>query len=96
MTLGQLRMLVEVGALGGFSRAARSLRRSQPGVSQAIAALEEELGVTLVRRARTAVTLTDAGQQVAARARGVLAGVEDIRATASAARGLERGTLRLG
>ena len=96
MTLGQLRMLLEVGALGGFSRAARSLRRSQPGVSQAIAALEEELGVTLVRRARARVTLTEAGQRVAARARAVLDGVEDIRATASAARGIDRGTLRLG
>jgi DNA-binding transcriptional LysR family regulator len=96
MTLGQLRMLVEVGALGGFSRAARSLRRSQPGVSQAIAALEEELGVTLVRRARARVTLTEAGQRVAGRARAVLDGVEDIRATASAARGIDRGTLRLG
>src|SRR5262245_20307167 len=96
MTLGQLRMLVEVGTLGGFSRAARSLRRSQPGVSQGIAALEEELGVTLVRRARGKVTLTEAGHRVAERARGVLAGVDDIRATASAARGVERGTLRLG
>ena len=91
MTLGQLRMLVEVGALGGFSRAARSLRRLQPGVSQAIAALEEELGVTLVRRARARVTLTEAGQRVAGRARAVLDGVEDIRATASAARGIESG-----
>jgi DNA-binding transcriptional LysR family regulator len=96
MTLGQLRMLLEVGALGGFSRAARSLRRSQPGVSQAIAALEEELGVTLVRRSRARVTLTEAGQRVAARARTVLDGVEDILATASAARGIDRGTLRLG
>ena len=96
MTLTQLRILVEVGALGGFSRAARSLRRSQPGVSQAIAALEEELGVTLVRRARAHVTLTEAGQRVAARARAVLDGVEDIRATASAARGIDRGTLRMG
>lgn len=94
MTLGQLRMLVEVRELGGFSRAARSLRRSQPGVSQAIAALEDELGVTLVRRARARVTLTEAGQRVAARARAVLDGVEEIRATASAARGIDRGTLR--
>ena len=58
-------MLVEVGALGGFSRAARVLRRSQPGVSQGIAALEEEPGVRLVRRARGRVTLTEAGQRVA-------------------------------
>ena len=89
-------MLVEVGTLGGFSRAARSLRRSQPGVSQAIATLEEELGVMLVRRCRGRVDLTEAGQRVADQARRVLESVEEIRATASAAQGVERGTLRLG
>jgi len=96
MTLEQLRMLVEVGARGGFSRAARALQRSQPGVSQAVAALEEELGVTLVHRSREKVELTEVGQQVALRARAALQAVEEIRATASAARGIDRGTLRLG
>ncbi|HUM11633.1 MAG TPA: LysR family transcriptional regulator, partial [Myxococcaceae bacterium] len=96
MTLGQLRMLVEVGELGSFSGAARALGRSQPGVSQAIAALEEELGVTLVRRARFRVTLTEAGLRVAGHARAALRSAEEIRATASAARGIDRGKLRLG
>ena len=89
-------MLVEVGELGSFSGAARALGRSQPGVSQAIAALEEELGVTLVRRARFRVTLTEAGLRVAGHARAALRSAEEIRATASAARGIDRGKLRLG
>jgi DNA-binding transcriptional LysR family regulator len=96
MTLSQLRMLVEVGKRRSFSGAARALRRSQPGVSQAIAALEEELGVTLVRRDRSAVSLTEPGLRVVKHAKEALGSVERIEATASAARGVERGKLRIG
>src|SRR5262249_39158945 len=96
MTLAQLRILVEVGKLGSFSRAARALGRSQPGVSQSVAALEDELGVTLVRRERGAVSLTESGRRVMKHAREALGSAERIEAVAAAARGVERGKLRIG
>ena len=44
MTLQQLKVFVTVVELGSFSRAAESLRISQPAVSTHIRCLEEELG----------------------------------------------------
>jgi DNA-binding transcriptional LysR family regulator len=45
----------------GFSRAAADLGMSQPAVSQAVARLERQLGVTLFERSSRAVRLTPAG-----------------------------------
>jgi DNA-binding transcriptional LysR family regulator len=45
-----------------FSRAARELARSQPSVSNQVAALERELGMRLLERAPSGVTLTRAGR----------------------------------
>lgn len=44
-----------------FSKAARSLGITQPGLSQKISRLEEELETTLVIRSQREVSLTDAG-----------------------------------
>lgn len=47
---------------GSFSRAAAELNVLQPAVSRRVARLEEELGVSLMRRTRPMVTLTPEGQ----------------------------------
>lgn len=47
---------------GGFSRAARAIHKTQPAVSQSVAALEAELGVRLFDRAAKGVRLTDEGR----------------------------------
>lgn len=46
---------------GSFSAAARALGAAQPTLGRQVAALEEELGVTLFERAGTALRLTAAG-----------------------------------
>lgn len=46
---------------GSFSAAARALGMSQPTLGRQVAALEEELGVTLFERVGTALELTAAG-----------------------------------
>ena len=51
-----------VARLGSFSRAAAELNVLQPAVSRRLAQLEEELGVTLIRRTRPVATLTPEGQ----------------------------------
>jgi DNA-binding transcriptional LysR family regulator len=96
MTLRQLEMVMAVARAGSFSRAARVLQLSQPGVSQGVGELEAELGVTLFHRAQSQVSLTDIGRRVLPHARAALLGAGRIRAASSAVRGLDRGKLRLG
>ena len=58
----RLRAFLAVAREGGFSRAARALGRTQSSLSQAVRALEVELGETLFVRDAREVELTEAGQ----------------------------------
>ncbi|HLU54032.1 MAG TPA: LysR family transcriptional regulator [Pseudonocardia sp.] len=73
-----LRCLVAIVDAGGFTGAAAQLGVTQPSVSRALAALEEALGVRVLRRTSREVLLTAAGERVLARARRVLAEVDDL------------------
>ncbi|HEX6460615.1 MAG TPA: LysR substrate-binding domain-containing protein [Thermoleophilaceae bacterium] len=66
MQLDPRRMLTfrEVAREGSFSRAADALSLTQSAVSQQIAALEQQLGVSLMARGRGGVRLTAAGQRL--------------------------------
>jgi DNA-binding transcriptional LysR family regulator len=96
MTDAQLQALVAVADHGSFTAAARHLRTSQSAVSHAITGLEQSLGVTLLWRSARAVRLTEIGERTVAHAREVLAIKSRMRQEAEAARGLRRGTLRVG
>ncbi|WP_245646286.1 LysR family transcriptional regulator [Nocardiopsis trehalosi] len=76
---------------GGFGRAAERLHIAQPSLSQAIAALERDLGADLFHRAGRGVALTDVGAQLVEPARRVIRDLDAVRDTARAARGLRRG-----
>ena len=78
MELRHLRCLVAIADTGGFTGAASELGVTQPSVSRALAALESALGVRVLRRTSREVVLTAAGERVLARARRVLAEVEDL------------------
>ena len=60
-----------------FGRAAARLYITQPGLSQAIARLERELGVQLLTRTRSNIELTEAGTELLHRARRLLADLGD-------------------
>ena len=62
MDINQLEVLVAVAQQKSFSRAAESLHRTQPAVSQAIRRLETELGEPLFDRSSKDGTLTAAGR----------------------------------
>ena len=96
MTEAQLKVLLAVADTGGFSLASERLAMSQPGVSRAVASLEEELGVQLLTRRRGAVSLTNVGFHIAQHARGVLAHSEAIRQEAGQVAGNYAGHLRIG
>ena len=76
-----------------FSRAAERLHRTQPAVSQAVRALEQELGVTLFDRSRRAVQLTHAGSVLLPRVEEALAALEAGRVEVAALSGLQAGSL---
>lgn len=62
MDINQLEVLVTVAREKSFSRAAETLNRTQPAVSQAISRLEQDLGEKLFDRSSKDGTLTPAGE----------------------------------
>lgn len=96
MTLTQLEIFSLVAELQGFTAAANRLGISQSAVSHALKSLELELGVELLRRHQSRVELSDIGQQLLLRARAMLGLANTLRQEAADARGMKRGTLRIG
>ena len=96
MTLTQLEIFSLVAELNGFTAAANRLGISQSAVSHALKSLEQELGVELLRRHQSQVELSDIGQQLLLRARAMLGLANTLRQEAADARGMKRGTLRIG
>lgn len=95
-TLRQMEYLVALADTGQFVEAARQCSVSQPALSKQIREVEEMLDVVLFERSRPRVLLTQAGEEVVARARRILS---DSREMVNAARGFggePRGTVRFG
>lgn len=96
MTLTQLEIFSQVAKLRGFTLAAHQLGILQSAVSHAMKLLEQELGVELLRRHQSQVELSDIGEQLLLRARAMLGLANTMRQEAADARGMKRGTLRIG
>ncbi len=60
----QVRAFLATAEEGSLSAAARALGQTQPTLSRQVAALEEDLGVTLFERAGRAMALTEAGRDL--------------------------------
>lgn len=96
MNLRALQYFVKLADLRHFSKAAEACFVSQPTLSTQIKKLEEELGTQLVERSPKNIMLTPAGEDIAERARKLLADVEQIRAVARSSSDPAEGNLRLG
>lgn len=77
-TVQQLAYLVALDDVGHFGRAAAACFVSQPALSSQIKELERRLGTTLVERGARHVRLTEAGHRAAARARVLLAELDEL------------------
>ncbi|MDV3125690.1 LysR substrate-binding domain-containing protein [Mycobacterium sp. 21AC1] len=94
-TLLQLKSFLAVADQQGFTAAGRVLDLSQPAVSRAVASLEGELGLPLLRRHRDGVSLTAAGTRAAWHARRALHHIEQMHTEVAELAGRVTGTLRL-
>src|ERR671918_53435 len=95
LDLKRLRILREVAAHGSFSAAASALYLSQSAVSQQVATLEREVGMTLLERTREGPKLTHGGRVVVGHAEAAIARLEEAEVELAAIAGLEGGELRL-
>ena len=93
--LKDLRYLVAVADSRHFGRAAERCFVSQPTLSAQLKKLEDYLGVQLIERHPKNVTLTEAGEQIVARARRILEASEEVVTLARAHRDPLAGRLRL-
>ena len=95
LSLPHLHTLITVAETGSFSDAALQLELSQSAVSNAIATLEADLGVSLFLRGRHGATLTPVGDRILAHARRMMAIQDDLIKDANLARSLEGGQVRV-
>ena len=72
MDFQQLECLIEVCKYNSFTRAANALFLSQSSISKNIAALEQELGISLLERTRHRVAPTKAGVYLAREAQRIV------------------------
>ena len=96
VSLRQLRYLESLAESRHFGHAAEACAVSQPALSMQIKELEDELKVSLVERRKSGIELTEQGEEVARRARAILASVRDLLDYAKHQAGVLSGVLRLG
>jgi DNA-binding transcriptional LysR family regulator len=94
--LEALRYLAALDQHCHFGRAAQACHITQPALSNALRALESELGVALVRRSRQYEGLTTEGEVVLAHAHRLLHGSESMRQELASLAGAPRGQLKIG
>jgi DNA-binding transcriptional LysR family regulator len=95
MNLMHWRMVVAVADTGNITRAAERVGMTQSGASQALALIEDTLGVQLFSRENRQTLPTAIGLPVIEQARTMLGALENIRRTVDAARDVQRGSIRL-
>jgi DNA-binding transcriptional LysR family regulator len=93
--LDALRLFARVARRGSFSAAGRELGVPQSTASRTIAALERDIGASLLVRSTSAVILTDVGADFLARIEPILADLDEAEHAARGS-GELRGLLRVG
>ncbi|MFC8130940.1 LysR family transcriptional regulator [Streptomyces sp. NPDC057302] len=93
MDIRQLEYFLAIVDHGGFNRAASALYLSQPSLSQAVRALERDLGSSLFHRIGRRAVLTEAGTALIEPARAAVRSLETARAGVAAVHELREGRL---
>ncbi|MFJ6569399.1 LysR family transcriptional regulator [Streptomyces sp. NPDC091292] len=93
MDIRQLEYFLAIVDSGGFNRAAAALYVSQPSLSQAVRALERDLGSDLFHRIGRRAQLTEAGRALIEPAREAVRSLETARASVASVHELRAGRL---
>ncbi len=93
--LDALLIFARVAEMSSFTRAAESLGIQKGRVSTVIRTLEQDLGVALLHRTTRSVRLTEDGRAFYARARDLLADVQELQSMFSGTEAPLRGRLRV-
>lgn len=96
MELKQLEYFVAAAEELSFTRAARRSHVVQSAISSQVKALERELGTSLFDRSTQKVSLTQDGELLLERARGILGAVDETRELLAPDRAEIRGRLSIG
>jgi DNA-binding transcriptional LysR family regulator len=96
VNLHRLHLFRTVVEKGSFSLACRDLFISQPALSVQVKRLEEDLGLQLLRRTRTGVAPTPAGQELYGLALGIFQQIGSAERRLDALRSGEAGSLAIG
>ncbi|CAD5106273.1 hydrogen peroxide-inducible genes activator [Zestomonas carbonaria] len=96
MTLTELRYIVTLAQEQHFGRAAERCHVSQPTLSVGVKKLEDELGVLIFERSKSAVRLTPVGEGIITQAQKVLEQAQGIRELAQAGKNQLAAPLKVG
>ena len=96
MDINQLEVFLAVAQERSFSRAAETLHRTQPAVSQAIRRLEDDVGERLFDRSSKDGTLTEAGRVLREYAERLQRLAEEAQLSVRELRDLQRGRVLIG
>ena len=96
MTLTELRYIVTLAQESHFGRAAERCHVSQPTLSVGVKKLEDELGVLIFERTKSAVRLTPVGEGIVTQAQKVLEQAQSIRELAQAGKNQLAAPLKVG
>ena len=95
MDSNALKAFITIVDQGSFSEAAELLHLSQPAISKRLAALENQLGETLIDRSQRQIRLTDSGGRLIPHARKILDEIHNARIALSPDSGLLEGELHI-
>src|SRR5579863_6199374 len=95
MNFDEIETFLAIAELGGFTRAAQRLHRTQPAISRRLGLLEHELGAPMFERIRGHARLTEAGRVFLPHAEAALAALKDGREAVRGLRAGLRGTVSL-
>jgi DNA-binding transcriptional LysR family regulator len=94
-TAAHLEIYARIVALNGFSAAARAVGVPKAAVSRALAALEDELGLQLLKRTTRRIEVTEVGRQILESAQRIAAATDDARVRAGKLTERHGGPLRV-
>ncbi len=87
--------LLKIVKLNSFTHAAEALGYTQPALSQMITSLEKELGVKLLNRSRSGISLTPEGQALYPSIEATIARYDTLREQVQKLTSLEDGLIRI-